>query len=138
MYLLDTNVLSELRRAKSGSANTSVVNWAKSVPAISLYISAISVLELETGVLLAERRDKTQGEMLRCWLNEQVLPEFSKRTLAVDLAVAVRCAKLHVPDPKSDRDSLIAATALVHDKTVVTRNTKDFEATGVKLLNPWN
>ena len=100
-------------------------------------MSVISVLELETGILLVERRDPSQGAILRSWLNSHVLPVFSDRILYVDVAVAQRCAKLHVPDRKSDRDAIIAATALVHGMTVVTRNVGDFNETGVDIFNPW-
>lgn len=137
MYLLDTNVVSELRKAKAGQADKNVTAWADSVSATSLFLSVITVLELETGILLIERRDPTQGTMLRTWLDSHVLPAFSGRILAIDVAVAQRCAKLHVPDPRADRDSLIAATALVHGMTVVTRNVADFEPTGVEIFNPW-
>lgn len=137
MYLLDTNVVSELRKAKNGKADPNVVAWANSVSHASMFISAITVLELETGILLVERRDKRQGKALRQWLENQVLPAFGKRILAVDTAVARQCASLHVPDPRSDRDALIAATAMVHGMTVVTRNVDDFAPTSVPLLNPW-
>lgn len=137
MYLLDTNVVSELRKAKSGKADARVTIWAAEVPASELFLSAISVLELEMGVLLVERRDPAQGTVLRSWLDRHVLPAFADRILPVDAAVARRCARLHVPDPRAERDALIAATALAHDLTVVTRNVGDFEATGVRLLNPW-
>lgn len=137
MYLLDTNVISELRKAKCNKADKNVIVWANSVSAPRMFLSAITVLELETGVLLVERRDSAQGAILRSWLNSHVLPAFSERILSMDTAVAQRCAKLHVPDPRSDRGSIIAATALVHDLTVVTRNICDFSATGVKILNPW-
>lgn len=137
MYVLDTNVVSELRKAGSGKADPQVVAWAASVSAEVLHISAITILELETGVLQVQRRDPKQGAMLRAWLDQQVLPAFSGRVLPVDTAVAQRCAALHVPDPRSERDALIAATALVHGFTVVTRNMADFAATGVALLNPW-
>ena len=137
MCLLDTNVISELRKVKSGRADQKVVAWARSVPVDSLFLSAISVLELETGVLLAERRDSAQGTVLRAWLNTHVLPAFSGRILAVDTTVARRCAGLHVPDSRSDRDALIAATALAHGMPVVTRNIQDFMLMGVELLNPW-
>ena len=137
MYLLDTNVVSELRKAKSGKADAKVIAWAASVSASSLFLSVVTVLELETGILLIERRDAAQGHVLRGWLEGQVLPAFMGRILPVDVAVAQCCAKLHVPDPKSDRDVLIAATALVHGMTVITRNIADFQATSVKLLNPW-
>jgi len=137
MYLLDTNVISELRRAKTGKADRNVLTWAKSVPAGRLFLSVVSVLELEVGIRLMERRDAYQGGLLRLWMEESVLPAFDERILAIDTAVAQRCAALHVPDPRSDRDALIAATALVHGMMVVTRNTADFEATGVGLVNPW-
>jgi toxin FitB len=137
MYLLDTNVVSELRKAKSGKADAGVIAWAAGIPASELFLSAISVLELEMGVLLVERRDAAQGTVLRSWLDRHVLPAFVDRILPVDAAVARRCARLHVPDPRAERDALIAATALVHELTVVTRNVGDFEATGVRLLNPW-
>lgn len=135
MYLIDTNVISELRKAKR--ADRHVRAWARSISAASLYLSAISVLELEMGILLVERRDRKQGAMLRHWMDSHVLPAFADHILVVDVAVAQRCAALHVPNPRSDRDALIAATALVHCMTVVTRNVNDFEATGVDVLNPW-
>ena len=137
MYVLDTNVIAELRKTTSPKVDQKVLAWASSVPTASLFLSVITVLELETGTLLVERRDPVQGAVLRSWLNTHVLPAFSDRTLPIDTAVAQRCARLHVPDPRSDRDALIAATALVHGMTVVTRNIKDFAPTGVELLNPW-
>jgi toxin FitB len=137
MYLLDTNVVSELRKAKSGKADRHVVAWAGSVPAGSLYLSVITVLELEMGVLQIERRDRTQGSLMRAWLDEQVMPAFAGRILAVDAAVALRCARLHVPNRSAERDALIAATALVHGMTVATRNVADFAATKVGLIDPW-
>ena len=137
MYLLDTNVVSELRKARSGKADGNVVAWAASVQPLGLFLSTITILELETGVLLVERRDPAQGGMLRIWLNDHVLPAFAGRILAVDTLVAQRCARLHVPDPRADRDALIAATAICHGLTVVTRNIADFEPTGVQILNPW-
>ena len=137
MFLLDTNVISELRKVRSGKADANVATWAESVSAEDLYLSAISVQELEIGVLLVERRDGNQGAMLRAWFDKQVLPAFAGRILNVDSAVALRSAQLHVPNPRPVRDSLIAATALVHCMTVVTRNVADFEPTGVTTFNPW-
>lgn len=137
MYLLDTNVVSELRKASSGKADARVLTWAASVSTAQLFLSAISILELETGVLLIERKDKKQGRLLRAWLETQVLPAFADRILPADTAVAQRCAKLHVPDRHADRDALLAATALVHNLTMVTRNTRDFGIGGLKTLNPW-
>jgi predicted nucleic acid-binding protein len=138
MYLLDTNVISELRKAKSGKADKNVVAWANNVSATRLFLSVLTILEIEIGVLLVESRDPSQGAVLRSWLNAHVLPAFSERILPFDTAVAQRCARLHVPAPRSDRDSIIAATALVHGMTMVTRNVDDFEPTGVEILNPWN
>ena len=137
MFLLDTNVVSELRKAKAGKAHPLVTAWATKVPAGSLYLSAITLLELEMGVLQVERRDAAQGTIIRTWLDRHVLPAFAGRVLAIDAAVALRCARLHVPDKLGERDALIAATALVHRLTVVTRNVADFEASGVPLVNPW-
>ena len=137
MFILDTNVVSELRKIRSGKADPHVAAWADSVDAGSLHLSAITVLELEIGILLLERKDPRQGTVLRTWLETRVLPEFDGRIFPVDTAVAQRCARLQVPDPRAERDALIAATALVHGMTVVTRNVDDFEATGVPLLNPW-
>jgi predicted nucleic acid-binding protein len=137
MYVLDTNVVSELRKIHSGKADINVAAWADSVDAAELYLSAIPIQELEIGVLLAERRDSTQGSVLRSWLNGRVLPAFAGRILAVDTAVAQHSARLHVPDPRPIRDGLMAATALVHGMTVVTRNVLDFAPTGVPILNPW-
>ena len=137
MYLLDTNVLSELRKVRLGKADANLAAWAESVDAAELFVSAITIMELELGVLAIERKDATQGAMLRAWLDQHVLPEFSRRTLPVDTAVAQRCARLHVPDKRGERDALIAATALVHGMAVVTRNVADFEPTGVAIVNPW-
>jgi len=138
MYLLDTNVISELRKVGSGRANTSVALWADSVNAADLYISVITVQELEIGVALALRRDAQQGVVLRNWMDRHVLPAFKNRILPVDLAVAQLSAQLNVPDPRPVRDGLIAATALVHAMTVVTRNVADFQPCGVSLINPWD
>jgi predicted nucleic acid-binding protein len=137
MYLLDTNVISELRKVGDGKADAAVVAWVSGVDAGEMFISALTLMELEIGILRAERRDPAQGARLRTWFETQVCPEFEDRTLSIDIAIARRCARLHVPDPKSERDALIAATALEHGLTVVTRNTADFAATGAPLINPW-
>jgi len=137
MYILDTNVISELRKAGNGKADGDVVRWADSVPTASLYISVVTILEIETGILQLERRAPDQGGILREWFEAHVLCAFENRILSIDETVVRQCARLHVPDPKSERDSLIAATGLVHGMTVVTRNIRDFEQTGVKLLDPW-
>jgi len=135
MFLLDTNVLSELRRPDR--AHRGVVQWASSMPVEQFFISAISLLEVERGALRIARKDAAQAQVLRNWIDEQILVRFEGRILPVDAMVALRCAQLHVPDPKPERDGLIAATALVHGLTLATRNVEDFTATGVRLLNPW-
>lgn len=142
MYLLDTNVVSELRktsRKHSGPAriNAGVQRWFESVSKSDLYLSVITILELEIGYLQIERRDPAQGKVLGSWIQNRVLPVFAGRILAVDIPVALRCATLHVPNPCSDRDALIAATALVHSMTVITRNVADFATSGAPILNPW-
>ncbi|EAB2297564.1 type II toxin-antitoxin system VapC family toxin [Salmonella enterica] len=137
MFILDTNVISELRKAGDGKADAQVMRWLSSVNSRQLYLSVITVLELERGILRVERRDATQGKMLRRWMDGHVLPLFANRILPVDMAVVRQCARLHVPDPKPESDTLIAATALVHGYIVVTRNTKDFCSTGVNIINPW-
>lgn len=135
MFLLDTNVVSELRRPERAAAQ--VWQWASAQLLSSFFLSAITVLELELGVLRIERRDPDQGTILRGWLEGQVLAQFAGHILPVDTEVARRCATLHVPDPRSERDALIAATALVHGLAVATRNVADFTPTGVRTFNPW-
>lgn len=137
MYLLDTNVVSELRKARAGKANRNVAAWAAEVPAASMFVSVITIQELEIGVLLAERRNRPQGALLRSWLEEHVLPAFAQRIVSIDTAIARRSATLHVPDPRPIRDALIAATALVHGLSVITRNVADFAPTGAKVIDPW-
>jgi predicted nucleic acid-binding protein len=136
-YLLDTNVISELRKAGDGNADVRVVAWLSRVDAGTLYVSAITIMEIELGILQIERRDTLQGRRLRAWIENHVLPEFAERTLPIDTAVALRCAALHVPDARSERDALIAASALAHGMTVITRNLADFEPTGALVTNPW-
>jgi predicted nucleic acid-binding protein len=138
VLLLDTNVVSELRKVRAGKADPHVAAWAQTVPAGSLFVSVIVIQELEIGTMLAERRHPAQGAILRAWLEGQVLPTFAGRILPVDMAVVRRSAMLHVPNPQPFRDAFIAATALVHGMTVVTRNVSDFAPTGVALLNPWD
>jgi predicted nucleic acid-binding protein len=135
MFLLDTNAISELRRPDK--ADRTVLAWASRMPAASFFLSAISIVEIELGALRIARRDVAQGAVLRAWIDDQILPRFDGRILPVDTAVAQRCARLHVPDRRAERDALIAATAMVHGLTVVSRNVGDFEPVGVAILNPW-
>ena len=136
MYLLDANVVSELRKP-ARRANPNVRAWAAHVATGSLYLSIATVLELEIGVRMLERRDVRQGKALRKWLAESVLPAFARRIVPIDEDIARRCAGLHVPDRRSPQDAYIGATALEHRMTVVTRNVRDFASMGVPTLDPW-
>lgn len=136
MFLLDTNVISELRKVHK--ADRRVAKWAEQGAPGDHFLSVVTVLEVQLGAMRLERRDPAQGSKLRSWIDDYVLRQFRGRIIPIDTNIAVACAALHVPDPRSERDAWIAATALVHDLTVVTRNTRDFESTGVRLLNPWD
>ena len=138
MFLLDTNVLSELRKVRMGMADARVTAWSRSVNAHELFVSVITIEELEIGMLRIERRDPSQGTSLRRWLHDGVIPTFSSRTLTIDTEVALRSATLQVPDKRPARDALLAGTALVHRMIMVTRNVADFANTGVSIVNPWN
>lgn len=137
MYLLDTNVLLELRKRRSGKIDAAVEAWAASVDQADLYLSVITVMEVELGMALVERRDAQQANVLRLWLHEKVMPAFAGRILGIDATIALRYARLHVSGTKSGRDAWIAATGLVHDMAIVTRNAVDFASIGVTLLDPW-
>ena len=135
MFLLDTNVISELRVGKA-NPSAALRRWAAGIPGNQLYLSAVSILELETGVLLMERKDAPQGKVLRSWLGG-VMREFSSQVLPFGITTAVLCAAMHVPNRRPDRDAMIAATAKEHGYTIATRNTADFSSCGVQLINPW-
>lgn len=135
MLLLDTNVVSALRLPDRAAPE--VRAWSSSALVESHFISVVTVLELEGGVLRIERRDARQGAILRRWLENEVIARLAGCILTIDLAIARRAATFHVPDPRPEGDALIAATALTHWLTVVTPNVADFEPMGVVLLNPW-
>lgn len=135
-YLLDTNVLSEVRKGR-GRANAEVLAWMEARHLGELHLSAITILEIERGILSLARRNPAQADGLRTWLEQSVLGHFGGRIHEVDVRVARATAALHVPDPRPDRDALIAATAIVHNLTVVTRNVADFAPVGVRVLDPW-
>ena len=137
-FLLDTNALSEMRKIRLGRADPKLAAWSEQVSARDLFVSVITLQEIEQGLLMLQRRDAAQAGPLRHWFDAQVLPLFAGRTLPVTTEIALCCARLNVPDPNPYRDGLIAATALVHGLTVVTRNEGDFSATGAALFNPWN
>ncbi|NTB04144.1 type II toxin-antitoxin system VapC family toxin [Agrobacterium tumefaciens] len=136
-YLLDTNVVSELRKVGDGKADLNVTTWLGAKDSRDLYISAITILELERGILSIQRRDIEQGSRLRAWMDSRVRPEFAERILSINEAIATRCAHLHILDRRNEADALIAATAIVHGLVVVTRNIHDFQGTGVVLVDPW-
>jgi predicted nucleic acid-binding protein len=136
-YLLDTNVVSELRKVGDGKADPNVTAWISSQDSRDLFMSAITILELERGILSMQRRDAAQGSRLRAWMDSRVRPEFAKRVISIDDAIATRCAHLHIPDRRNEADAIIAATALVHGLAVVTRNIQDFQGAGVVLVDPW-
>ncbi len=135
MFIVDTNVLSELRRPSR--CHPKVAAWANTTPVARIFISALTILEIEFGTLQLERKDKAQAKVLRRWIDTEILPRFNGRILPVDTAVAQCCAGLHLPKRRAEIDTLIAATAVVHAMTVVTRNDADFKITGVKVFNPW-
>jgi predicted nucleic acid-binding protein len=136
MYILDTNVLSELRR--HDRADKAVINWVTTIDERDLFLSVITILEIELGMRMVARRDPAQGALLEIWINQKVIPAFRGRILSIDTAVAQCCARLHIPNRRSERDALIGATALVHDMTVVTRNISDFQDMGLRLINPFD
>lgn len=139
MYLLDTNVVSELRKVRAGKAHPGVAGWAAGTPVTTMHLSVVTLQELGSGVLLVERSDERQGELLRAWLDGSVRRVFEGRILPVDEAVALRAGALQVPDPAPHADALIAATALVHELTLVTRNVHDFERfAGLRHIDPWS
>ena len=139
MLLLDTNVVSEIRKIAAGRADQSVARWANELDRTATFISAITLHELEHGVLLVERRDPKAARPLRQWLDVDVQEAFADRILSVGARVATIAASLHVPDPAPINDAFIAATALVHRLTIATRNMTDFSRfPDLDVLNPWD
>ncbi|HEX8420899.1 MAG TPA: type II toxin-antitoxin system VapC family toxin [Sphingomonas sp.] len=137
MYLLDTNVLSELRKLGDGRCAPAVAAWIAGVDQLDLHLSVVTLMEIELGIVRLERRDERQAAMLRRWMRDRVMPTFAATILPIDAAVAIRCARLHVSDPASERDAWIAATGLVHGLTIVSRDIADFAKTGAVLLDPF-
>ena len=135
MYLLDTNVISELRKRRG---NPGVKQWVAGRSVADLAISVVTIIEIETGILRKGRSDPDQARILTRWFEGHVLMGFADRILPLDLSAARRVASLHVPDQAPQHDALIAGTALARGLTVVTRNTRDFERAGVDCLNPWS
>lgn len=135
-FLLDTNVISELRKIPNADKN--VTRWADNHDADSLFLSVISIFEIQLGASRLAQKDPRQAAILQQWIDNRILPNFEGRILPVDTYVAVTCAGLHIPNPRAERDAMIAATASVHSLTVATRNVRDFLGTGVSVINPWD
>ena len=137
MYLLDTNIISEMRRLPKGKADAGLTTWAKSVNTHAFYTCTVVMMELERGVLGLERKDPIQGQILRIWFENTVKSAFQQRILSIDNETARLCANLHVPDKAPENDAWIAAIAIKHNLILVTRNTADFQDMGIRLLNPF-
>lgn len=138
MYLLDTNVISEIRRLKHGKCHPSVAQWVSKTSEALMRTSVIVMMELERGVLALERKNPEQGKVLRTWLENQVKPSFLGKVLPIDEKTAEICAKLHIPAHAPENDAWIASSALQHKLILVTRNVADFKQMGVKLFNPFD
>lgn len=134
MFLLDTNIVSDLRRPH---LNPAVATWATRVSLDEQFLSVVTLFEIRYGVLSLRRRDPQQGALFDDWLSRKILPDFAERTLPISSDIVLACAALHVPDRRPERDAYIAATALVHGLTVVTRNVRDFAPMGVPTFSPW-
>jgi predicted nucleic acid-binding protein len=137
MFLLDTNIISESRKLGTAKVDPNAARWFAQVDVETTYVSAMTIFELERGVKHMERRDTAQGSVLRRWFDEQVMATYEPRTLPLSREVALICAGLHIPDPKSERDAWIAATAIDAGLTLVSRNVGDFANMGVGLINPF-
>jgi len=134
-FLIDTNVLAELR--KGARANPQVRRWFETVESDAIRLSAVTIGEIRRGIGNIRRRDAAAARALERWLR-RLLADHGDRILPVDLPVAEEWGRLNVPDPLPVIDALLAATAKVHDLTLVTRNVKDVARTGVALMNPFN
>jgi toxin FitB len=137
MFLLDTNIISESRKLGTSRIDTRAALWFAQVHVETSFVSAMTIFELERGVRQMERRDAKQGLVLRHWFENQIMATYEHRTLPLLHAVALVCAGLHIPDPKSERDAWIAATAIEAGLTLVTRNVSDFADMGVGIVNPF-
>ena len=132
MYLVDTNVISEARRGAREA-----VGWLRAVQADSLYLSVITLGEIAKGIALKERQDRAAAVPLTAWL-QGLRRNFASRILPITDAIALEWGRIAAERPRGDADGLIAATAIVHDLILVTRNVADFDETRVSLVNPWD
>lgn len=133
-FLLDTNVVSALR---TPSRNPRVARWATTIPVADLFVASLTITEIERGVAAKERSDSTQGAILRCWFEQQVLTAFAGRILPFDLAAARVLGGYRVPEHAPLDDALIAAIAEANGLVMVTRDVKHIDPLGVEYLNPW-
>lgn len=137
MYLLDTNIISELKKLDSGKIHPQVQRWAYSINLMQTKISVVSITEIRTGILSLARKDQAQAASLDNWFTNRLLPTYRTRTLSVDTEVALICAQLHIPAKRPINDAYIAATAIAHNLTPVTRNVRDFQGLPLMLENPF-
>ena len=138
MLFLDTNVVSEIRLVSSGKANLRFTEWVKQMDTRHCWTSAVVLMELERGILRMERKDPVQGDNLRYWFNTTVRSLFENRVLKIDRTTAQICAKLHVPNMRSENDAWIAASCIQHNLPLVTRNVMDFQNLDIELINPFD
>jgi len=137
MYLLNTNIISELKKLDSGKIHPQVQRWAYSINLMQTKISVVSIIEIRTGILSLARKDQAQAASLDNWFTNRLLPAYRTRTLSVDTEVALICAQLHIPAKRPINDAYIAATAIAHNLTLVTRNVRDFQGLPLILENPF-
>jgi PIN family toxin-antitoxin system, toxin component len=137
MYLLNTNIISELKKLDSGKIHPQVQRWAYSINLMQTKISVVSITEIRTGILSLARKDQAQAASLDNWFTNRLLPAYRTRTLSVDTEVALICAQLHIPTKRPINDAYIAATAIAHNLTLVTRNVRDFQGLPLILENPF-
>lgn len=138
MYLLDTNIISQIRKINAPSCPIAFKSWFDSVDLTMCYLSAITVFEVELGILQKSRKDPVQAQILRDWFENQVKTEFATRILPIDTQSALKSAGFHVPNPASLPDSLIAGVAVAYNMILVTKNAKDFiDFQDIQLFNPF-
>ena len=137
MYLLNTNIISELKKLDSGKIHPQVQRWAYSINLMQTKISVVSIIEIRTGILSLARKDQAQAASLDNWFTNRLLPAYRTRTLSVDTEVALICAHLHIPAKRPINDAYISATAIAHNLTLVTRNVRDFQGLPLILENPF-
>lgn len=139
MYLLDTNVISEIRKIRNGKANQGVAEWFFTTPLDELFLNDIVLLEVKQGALLARHNnDLIKAQMLDDWADNQLPKQFGERILPISRHICLIASTLHIPNPRDRHDALIGVTALAHNLILVSRNQKDFKnIDGLKFFNPF-